>query len=220
MQVVRERAVDRHAIDLALQRDELRRIEDAGDVARRVGVAVEEEAHLDLRRRVADADAHHEAIELRLGQRKGAGEVLRVLRRDDEERIRQRNRLSVERDLPLVHRLEQRRLRARARAVDLVGEEDVREDRPLAEDELALPLVVDAHAEDVAREQIARELHAPQFAADGLGERAGERRLADAGDVLDEQVAAGEQRDERELDRVLLSFERPLHRLSQRLERR
>ena len=131
------------------------------------------QAHLDLGRRVADADAQQEAIELRLGQRERPGEVLRVLRRDDEERIRQRDRLPVERDLPLVHRLEQRGLRARAGAVDLVGEEDVREDGPLAEDELALALVVDADAEDVAREQIARELHATQLAADGLGERRG-----------------------------------------------
>ena len=115
--------------------------------------AFEEQAHLDLRRRVADAEAQHEAVELRLGQREGAGEVLRVLRRDDEERLGQRDGLAVDRDLPLVHGLEQRGLRARARAVDLVGEQDVREDRPLAEDELAVALVVDGDADDVAREQ-------------------------------------------------------------------
>ena len=50
----------------------------------------------------------------------------------------------VDRDLALVHRLEQRGLGARARAVDLVGEQDVREDRALPEDELAAALVVDA----------------------------------------------------------------------------
>ena len=148
------------------------------------------------------------------------GEVLRVLRRDDEEGVGQRDGLPVERDLPLVHRLEQRRLRARARAVDLVGQEDVREDRALPQDELALALVVDADAEHVAREQVARELHATQLAADGLRERASERGLADAGDVLDEQVPAREERDQRELDGFLLALERALHRLTQRLERR
>jgi hypothetical protein len=71
------------------------------------------------------------------GSGKGAREVLRVLRGDDEERVGQRRGDAVDRDLPLVHRLEQRRLRARARAVDLVGEEDVGEDRALPEDELA-----------------------------------------------------------------------------------
>ena len=45
--------------------------------------------------------------------------------------------VAVDRDLAFVHRLEQRRLGARAGAVDLVGEKDVGEDRPLAKDELA-----------------------------------------------------------------------------------
>ena len=209
----------RHALDLALQRDEATRVEHARHVARCVGMAVQHETHLDLRRRVADAHAQEEAIELGLRQRERAREVLRVLRRDDEERIGQRDGLAVERDLPFVHRLEQRRLGARAGAVDLVGQQDVREDRALAEDELAAALVVDADAEDVAREQVAGELHAAQLAADGLGDGARERRLADAGHVLDEQVAAGEERDERELDGVLLAFERTLHGLTQRLER-
>ena len=129
------------------------------------------------------------------GSGKVPGEVLRVLRREDEERIGQRDGLPVERDLPFVHRFEQRRLGARARAVDFVGEQDVREDGPLAEDELAAALVVDRDAEHVAREQIARELHASKLAADRLGDRARERGLADPGHVLDEHVAAREQRD-------------------------
>src|ERR1700677_4583676 len=53
----------------------------------------------------------------------------------------------------------------------------------------------------------------PSRSADCVGDRAGERRLADAGYVLDEQMAAGEERDERELDGVLLAFERTLHSL-------
>ena len=72
MQVVRERAVDADALDLALKRHEPRGVEHARDVARGVGVPVEHEAHLDLGRRVADADAQEEAIELGLGQREGA----------------------------------------------------------------------------------------------------------------------------------------------------
>ena len=211
LQVRAESGVDRHAIDLALQAHERLRIEHDGDVADAVVIRFEEQAHLHLRRRVADANANHEAIELRLRQREGAGEVLRVLRRDDEERLGQRVRLAVERDLPLVHRLEQRRLRARARAVDLVGEQHVRKTRALAQDELGRALVEDRDAEHVAREQVARELDAAQLAADGASERARERRLADAGHVLDEEVAAREQRHERELDDFGLALERTLH---------
>ncbi len=85
----------------------------------------EEHLELLLGRRVAEADAHAEAVELRLGQRVGAVELDRVLRREHEERLRQRPRHAVDRDLALAHRLEQRRLRARRGAVDLVGEQHV-----------------------------------------------------------------------------------------------
>ena len=44
-------------------------------------------------------------------------------------------------------------------------------------------------------------------AADGAGERLGEQGLADAGDVLDEEVAAGEERHDREPHRLGLAPE-------------
>ena len=74
-----------------------------------------------------------------------------------------------------------------------------------------MPLVVDADPEHVARQQVARELDASQLAADRLGKSARERRLADAGDVFDEDVTAREERDQRELDRVGLALEGLLH---------
>ena len=71
---------------------------------------------------VAEAEAEHEPIELRLRQRESALVLDRVLRRDDEERRRHRIRDAVDRRLALLHALEQRGLRLRRRAVDLVGE--------------------------------------------------------------------------------------------------
>ena len=67
----------------------------------------------------------------------GALELDRVLRGEDDERLAQLPRDAVDRDLALRHRLEQRRLRLRHRAVDLVDEDDVREDR--AGPELEVP---------------------------------------------------------------------------------
>ena len=220
LEIAEERVLDRHAVHLTLERDETRGIEDDRNVSRGVRVALEKEAHLDLRRRVADAEAEDEAIELRLGQRVGAGEVLRVLSRDDEERVRQRIGDAVDRDLLLVHRLEERGLCSRARSVDLVGQEHVREDRSLTKGEVARALVVDGDADDVAREEIARELDASQLAADRAGEGACKRRLADAGDILDEEVTTCEESDERELDGILFPFEGPLHGLPQLLDQR
>jgi hypothetical protein len=115
----------------------------------------------------------------------------------------------VERDLRLVHRLEQARLRLGRRAVDLVGEHDVREHGPRLEHEVAAVGLVDAHADDVGRQHVGRELDALEAAADRARERGGERRLADAGDVLDQQMAAREEPDDREPDDLWLTDEGP-----------
>ena len=88
--------------------------------------------------RVAERQAQQEAVELRLGQRERALELDRVLRRQHQERPRQRARLAVDGDLALLHRLQQRRLGARRGAVDLVGQHDLGEDRPGPELELLL----------------------------------------------------------------------------------
>ena len=109
-------------------------------------------------------------------------------------------------------------MRARARSVDLVGKKDVGEDWALPEDELPRSLVEDRDAEHVAREQIARELHAAKLAADSPREGARERGLANTGDVLDEQMTAREQRHERKLHGFVLSLERTLDRHTQSLD--
>jgi hypothetical protein len=77
----------------------------------------------------------------------------------------------------------------------------------LPEDELSGALIVDGDPEHVAREEITCKLHAPEVAADRACECSGEGRLADARDVLDEQVPASEKRDEGELDGFLLALE-------------
>ena len=91
---------------------------------------------------------------------------------------------------------------------------------PLPVDELARPLVEDADPENVTRQQIARELDAPRLAAGGPREGLGQRRLPDAGHVLDEHVAAADQRDERELDRFGFALERALDRRAELLQQR
>ena len=79
--------------------------------------------------RVVDQDVEHEPVELGLGQRIGAFLLDRVLRGQDEERVGQPVPLAADGDLPLLHRLEQRGLGLGRGAVDLVGQDDVGEDR-------------------------------------------------------------------------------------------
>ena len=105
-------------------------------------------------------------------------------------------RSAVDRDLVLGHRLEQRALRARWCAVDLVGEQHVREDRAGMEFEAPRLRVEHRHADDVRGQQVGGELHALEAQAQGRGQRVRKRGLAQARQVLDQQVAVGQQRDE------------------------
>ena len=85
---------------------------------------------------VADAQAHQEAVELAFRQRIGALELVGVLRGQHEERRAQRPRLAVQRHLAVAHRLQQGALGARRGPVDLVGQDDLGEERAGLEDEL------------------------------------------------------------------------------------
>ena len=80
--------------------------------------------------------ADQEAVELRSGSGNVPSCSIGFSVASDEERLRQQTRVAVDRHLPLRHRLQQRRLRLRHRAVDLVDEQDVREDGPGPELEL------------------------------------------------------------------------------------
>ena len=129
-----------------------------------------------------------------------------------------RVRLPVDGDLPLLHDLEERRLRLRARPVDLVGEHDVREDRARVELERAGALVVDGDAGDVAGQQVGRELHAVARAVDRLRHRARERGLARAGHVVEQQVPLAEERREGEPHDPVLAEQHLLDRADESVE--
>ena len=89
-------------------------------------------------RRIIQLDQEHEPIELRLGQRIGPFLLDRVLRGQHQERRFESKRLADHRHLVLLHGFEHGRLRLRRGAVDLVGQHDVGEDRPVHELKLAL----------------------------------------------------------------------------------
>ena len=159
-------------------------------------------ARLLRERRVADRHPHREPVELRLGERVRPLVLDRVLGRDDEERAHEHVCRAVDGDLPLLHRLEQRRLRLRRRSVDLVDEHDVREHRAGPEAERPALTVEHVHARDVRRQEIGRELDAVEREVERARERLREHGLADTGDVLDEDVPLGEQAQEREPQRL------------------
>ena len=126
--------------------------------------------HFIVFREIGHDDVEQEAIELRFGQRIGAFELDRVLRGQHEERPLELIGPARGGDVILLHRLEQRGLRLRRRAVDLVGEDDLREDRPLHEPQRAraVILVEDLGAGDVGRHQVGRELDALEAQVENL----------------------------------------------------
>ena len=145
---------------------------------------------------IAQRETQQEAVQLRIRQREGARQVHRVLGGDDEERIGQRMGGSVQGYLLLGHRFQQCALGARRCAVDLVGQQHLGEHRAGVEAELARAGLVHRHAQHVGRQQVGGELDALEAQADGRGQCVRQGGLAQPGQVLDQGVATGQQRDQ------------------------
>ena len=168
---------------------------------------------------VAHVDLQQEPVELRLGQRIGALLLDRVLRRQHVERPRQDAALPGDRDLLLLHRLQERRLGARARAVDLVGHQELAEDRAVDEAEGARsvgPGLQHLGAEDVGGHQVGGELHPVRDQAEHRAERLDQPGLGEARRADEQAVAAAQDRDQRLLDHLLLADDAPRDHLARR----
>ncbi len=157
---------------------------------------------------IIHVDLHQKAVELRLGQRIGAFLLQRILRRQHMERTRQVVAMAGDADMIFLHRLQQRRLRARRGAVDFVGHQQLGEHRPLDEAEgarLVLRLLQHFRAENIGRQQVGRELHAAGLQPEHAAERLDELGLGETRHADEQAVAAGEQRDERLFDHLVLA---------------
>src|SRR2546427_3014934 len=166
-----------------------------------------------LPRRIADVNLQEKPVHLSFRERIRAFMLNRILRRDHEERPVQVERLALQGSLAFLHRLEERALGLRRRPVDLVREEDVREDRASSKDEVAALAVEHVRPSDVRRQQVRRELNATEREAEARGEGFRDERLRQPGDVLDQEMTVAEDRpkdsfqdrslaDDHRLDRI------------------
>jgi hypothetical protein len=192
---------------------------------RSVVMGGDDRAHLDRRRvhlalddlallvtaRVPDLHHQHEPINLRLRQLVGPLLVDRVLGRHHDERLLERVRRVADRDLALLHRLEQRALHLRRGAVDLVRQDDVGEDRPLLGRELAALRVVDERADEIRRQQVRRELDALEVRLQRGREGIDRQRLRESGHTLEQHVAAGQETEHHPLHHVALADDDLVH---------
>jgi len=146
----------------------------------------------------------------------------RVLRREHQERLRDRVLRAADGDVLLLHRLEQRGLRLRRGAVDFIRQEQVRKHRPRLEAERFLPVLIlgdDVCADDVRRHQVRRELDARELEIHRLPKRAHQHRLASPGTPVEQHMPAGEERDQHAFDDVVLPDHHFMHLVEDPLER-
>ena len=187
--------IDVDLVDLGLEGDQAVAVE---DLARREVAAQRPGDDLGLLGgvRIVEQDLEHEPVELRLGQGIGPLGLDRVLGREHDERRGDRVGRVTDRDLVLLHDLEQRRLDLRRGAVDLVGQQEVREHGAELRLERRLARSVDARADEVGRHEVRRELDPLERATEDVREGLDRQGLGEAGDALEQDVSAGQQADE------------------------
>ena len=113
-------------------------------------------------------------------------------------------------DLFALHRLKQCRLRLRQPAIDLIGQHEIRKDRPLLVLERPTAGGVLHHhesAQQVRRRQVGRELDAAIAKLHDRGQGSDEQRLAQPRHTLNEHMPARHRCDEDLLDRLPLTDE-------------
>jgi hypothetical protein len=145
------------------------------------------------------------AIDLRLGQ--GVRPLLldRVLGGEHEEGLGERVRLVADGHLVLLHGFEERALDLCGRTVDLVGEDDLGEDRAPLRREGPVARAVDEGADQVGGQQVGGELDAAKRRVDRLCQRLDGGRLGEPGDAFEEDVPVREQSDQQSVDQIALT---------------
>ena len=152
-------------------------------------------------------DVEHEPVELRFGKRVCALELNGILRREYEKWTLEGIRAACRRHVIFLHRLEQGRLSFWRRAVDLIGEDDLREDRAFQKAQRSVTRFLVEHfgAGDVGRHQVRCELNALEREVEDLRERFDQQRLRETRNADDEAMTTGEQRDERLFNHRILA---------------
>jgi hypothetical protein len=163
--------------------------------------------HLFVLRKVGHDDVEHESIELGFGKRVGALELDGILRREHEEGRLERIRAPGRSDVVLLHGFEQCGLGFRRRPVDLVSEQDLREDRPLHKAQRAVTAVLVQHfgASDVRRHQVRCELDPLERQVENLRDCLDQQRLRQSGHARDQAVPPGEERHQYLVDHFVLA---------------
>ncbi len=107
-------------------------------------------------------------------------------------------------DLALLHGLQQRALDLGRGPVDLVGQDDVGENRPFAGGEFAGLGIVDQGADEVRRQQVRGELDALEGRLHGFGQGGHRQGLGQPGHPFDEHMIVAQKGQQKPVHQVLL----------------
>ena len=137
-------------------------------------------------------------------------------RREDKERIGQRISLVPDRDLAFLHRLEQRALHLGRRAIDFVRQDQVRKNRTELGREFTAARIVNQRADQIGGQQVGRKLETLKTGLNAGRHRFDGERLGEAGNAFEEDVAIGEQSEQKPVDQIFLSDDDVTDLLAQR----
>lgn len=110
-------------------------------------------------------------------------------------------------------------MRFGCRAIDLVGKENLREDRPGPKLEGTFGLIEHIPAKHIGGHQIGSALQTSKGNADRRGERPRQSCLADTGYVLEQKVPSRQERNHRQLDDFFFAANHPPDALDETLRR-
>ena len=131
-------------------------------------------------------------FELRLGQLVGAFLLHGVLRGQHDVRLAHGIGRAVHGGLPLLHHLEQGRLRLGRSAVDFVHQHDVGKHRPAVELELAALHVKHRRAQHITRHEVRGELDTAEVRIDETRRQFGKQRLGHARHTFEQHMSVSQ----------------------------
>ena len=188
-----DRRADRHGLGGRLRlRPMIRGADWLQVVEGELAAAVEDQLRLVVAVGITDRGGHREPVQLAFYQREGAALRQGVLGGDHQVGAGERPGFAVDGDLLFLHGLQQGRLGAGRGAVELVDQDQMREDGTGTEFPCVGVRCEYRHACHVGGQEIGVPLDAGQLGPERYGQRPGQHGLADAGDVFDEQMAAAQ----------------------------
>src|SRR6476646_5757953 len=110
-------------------------------------------------------------------------------------------RYTLNSHLSFRHGFQQSRLSLRRGAVDLVGEDNIRENRTGFPFENSTVLLINRQADHIRRKQVGGELDTLESAIQCASQSVSERGFTDTRNVFDQKMTAGNQSNNRQANR-------------------